>query len=555
MLSDTSTPSTIQSPPPNPRTPSPPSASQASGSSMPGVGAGVSGGQRESQDVIMSELDRGTDEHREMDEMMEISREASPASPFQTDTASPSNEASSPRSGQGSGSTFGSGMGAAEEEADVERFLKRMDMEKKMHALQQRLELASVKATKGWKDMSIKEIESKLPPTPSRRRGSRGSHGLLPASPIIASPIRGTPSSPSPSLPYEPPSPSRPWQLIDVLWQPLPPPSHGRYPVSPSSPRKRGREDPETLRAHVSGLGSMPPLSPRGVRQTSGHRRASSSISAQVHERERLLKMGGPSSPLRFGLEGKKKRSTSHSTPRSKAITTSQDVDAAKALTFMLGSGGLSEDDEGASRSRRDSQLSQMSAPLLPALGSRSLPIPEAFTRSGSTSPTLQPRKLGRAGSMSTPRPADLRTPSSHARAYVAPDTSSTASEADRREEDKDAAELMMFLAHSPSPMKRFEGRAPGSEPSSPTAAYRPSLGAAARVLFADDEKPSASAKSVTPGTSVPGADHAKGPANGTVFAPSNLALAPPITPDSSSGPGISPAKRPQALDGVYSAA
>ncbi|OCF34654.1 hypothetical protein I316_03696 [Kwoniella heveanensis BCC8398] len=495
-----------------------------------------------------------------------------------------SGSASSPRSGMGSISTTasgsGTGLGNHDDEADVERFLKKMEMEKKMQALQQRLELASVKATNGWKDMSINEIETKLPPTPLRKR--RSQIGLLPPSPIATSPVRGS------TMPYEPPSPSRPWQLIDVLWQPLPPPSHGRYPTSPASPKKRSRaEDPDALRSHINGLGL--PLSPKTQRKTSGHRRASSSISAQVHERERLkiaaAAQQSPSSPLRYGFEeriqaggsGKKKRSTSHSTPRRKAITTSQDVDAAKALTFMLGSGGLSDDD--ISHSRRSSHSypnSQLSAPLLPAMGSQSLPIPEAFQRSsGSISPTLQPRKLSRAMSSTStstprPRPADLRTPNSHARSYV-PDSGSTDSGVDRGtekvdggalpapaigEEDNTAAELMMFLAHSPSPMKRYSGSAPGQQDTdSPSAAsFRPSLGAAARVLFADsdpDEEAAskardASAPASTPISPVSPIESSSFPRpdvkmNGEVFAHSNLALAPPITPDSSMGPGVSP--------------
>ena len=46
---------------------------------------------------------------------------------------------------------------------------------------------------------------------------------------------------------------------------------------------------------------------------------------------------------------------------------------------------------------------------------------------------------------------------------------------AEQGEDDKTAAELMMFLAHSPSPIKRFE--------SSPVAR---STGGTARVLFAE---------------------------------------------------------------------
>jgi hypothetical protein len=67
-----------------------------------------------------------------------------------------------------------------------------------------------------------------------------------------------------------------------------------------------------------------------------------------------------------------------------------------------------------------------------------------------------------------------------------------TPPEEERGEEYKNAAELMMFLAHSPSPMKRFN---PGARaPASPTTA---------RVLFADGE---------------------------AKVGKSNLAMAPPIT-------------------------
>ena len=68
-----------------------------------------------------------------------------------------------------------------------------------------------------------------------------------------------------------------------------------------------------------------------------------------------------------------------------------------------------------------------------------------------------------------------------------------------RGEEDKNAAELMMFLAHSPSPMKT-----PARNAVSPSRA----AGGVARVLFADREE-------------------------GKVKEHSNLGLAPPITSES----------------------
>ncbi|WWD16673.1 hypothetical protein CI109_101103 [Kwoniella shandongensis] len=485
-------------------------------------------------------------------EAMQISREATPSSPSASASASAS--ASSPRSGLDSTTGIS---GDVEDDGDMDRLLKKVEMEKKMHALQQRLELASVKATNGWTDMTINEIENKLPPTPLRTRKSQLT--LLPASPIAPSP------QPGPSIPYEPPSPSRPWQLIDVLWQPLPPPSHGRYPTSPSSPKKRSRteEHPEAPRLYLNGSG-QPLTSPNQSLKGSGpgHRRASSSMSGQTLDR---VMQAGPSSPLRYGFQeggsnGKKKRSQSQSTHQRQRrdVTTSQDVDAAKALTFMLGSGGS---EEGGSMSRRNSQLS---APLLPSLATQSLPIPEAFRHdSGSSlSPTLRPRALSQH-SNSTPRPADLRTPSSHARSRLPPDSGSSNSEMDREEEDKDAAELMMFLAHSPSPMKSLRGYAPGQhEPGSPT---RPSLGAAARVLFADadDEKPKLPSPlsptttatntnmsaPITPGAGGEGGSYSsignglpklqKTHSRSGSYSHSNLALATPITPDSEEATGF----------------
>ncbi|WWC68788.1 uncharacterized protein I206_102723 [Kwoniella pini CBS 10737] len=442
------------------------------------------------------------------------SRQITPSSP----SISASGSASSPRSisasASGSGSISGIGIGESSQSTigsnpeehipgiDVDKFLKKMEMEKKMLALQQRLELASIKASNGWKDMSIKEIENKLPPTPLRTRKS----SLMPASPIATSPTR------SPAIPYEPPSPSRPWQLIDVLWQPLPPPSHGRYPASPSSPKKRSRTDDHDLHSRLNGLGL--PLSPQRLRRTPGsvHRRASSSISTNLERAINMHGSAGPSSPLRHGFEDrdiipKKKRSQSHSLQRRQTPTTSQDVDAAKALTHMLSSGGLSDDDGSARR-----QIG-LSAPLLSTVGSQSLPIPEAFQRNGSTSPSLAPMKLPpinttpRAGGLS----ADLRTPNSHTRHKI-PDSGSSTRTLDQREEDKNAAELMMFLAHSPSPMKRVNTNEDNDE-------NKPSLGMAARILFADSDSSEEQTIPIKRKDS---------------FTHSNLALAPPITPNTS---------------------
>jgi hypothetical protein len=77
------------------------------------------------------------------------------------------------------GVSSGSSLGRSSQETtdDVDKFLRKMEMEKvrlacstwpveealttqKMQALQQRLELASVKASNGWTDMTINEIET-----------------------------------------------------------------------------------------------------------------------------------------------------------------------------------------------------------------------------------------------------------------------------------------------------------------------------------------------------------------------------------------------------------
>ncbi|WVQ73807.1 hypothetical protein IAR50_003388 [Cryptococcus sp. DSM 104548] len=468
-------------------------------------------------------------EHTDID-MSQTSRDATSTSPSTSMSASASASASSPRSAMEG--IVEEGVRTGDEEADVEKLLKKVELEKKIHQLQRRLELASVKANNGWTDMSIKDIEHKqLPATPSRSKPPLSVH--------TSSPM-GNPLSSSPSIPYEPPSPSRPWQLIDVLWQPLPPPSHGNYPPSPSSPMKRSREDdhPEAPRPSGHGFSYPMALASPGARRVNGHRRASSSLSGQTLDKRMLA---GPSSPLRTRFEGpdKKKRSHSHSTHhRSRRDeTTSQDVDAAKALTFMLSSG--SSDDGGGSMSRQSSSEAI-------------LPVPDSFASPIPTSPTARPRRLSTTSNQTTPRAADLRTPNSHARSRLQPGSGSSA-ERDRPEEDKTAAELMMFLAHSPSPMKSAKrGAAPGGgAPDSPS---RPSLGAAARVLFADEDRSkqaasssvassnstlSSASSSLSGGSHLPSSasiGHKKTHSRGGSYSQSNLALAPPITPDSAEG-------------------
>ena len=149
-------------------------------------------------------------------------------------------------------------------------------------------------------------------------------------------------------------------------------------------------------------------------------------------------------------------------------MTTTQDVDAAKALTSMHGSRGSFSSERGA----------QMRASLLPPIATNSLlrspDIPPPRASSATSSPD---RSLAYVQPAS--RPADLCTPSSHARSQVASNSSTPTHEAgpleDRKEEDNTAAELMMFLAHSPSPLKR-------PNPSTPAR----TMGDAARVLFAE---------------------------------------------------------------------
>lgn len=248
----------------------------------------------------------------------------------------------------------------------------------------------------------------------------------------------------SPGVTYEPPSPARPWQLIDVLWQPLPPPKNGTYPASPSSPLKRSRTDDES------------PIRPSPIAGPSNHaRRASGSNFLHAH------------SAVDHVRHREKKRSQSHSTQRPSPTT--QDVNAAKALTAMLGSGSGS-----GSPSRRDSSH------YAPGLShNASLPFPPAFDR----------RPPRRASSV-TPGPRD-----------PAPT------------DDTDAAELMMFLAHSPSPATKPTSRFDVPQ-SSGTESPGRSFGKAARVLFADEV----------------------GPGVGKVEKHSNLALAPPIGADGSRG-------------------
>lgn len=279
------------------------------------------------------------------------------------------------------------------------------------------------------------------------------------------------PTSPTASrLPYEPPSPSRPWQLIDVLWQPLPPPSagsngNGRYPMSPtspSSPRKRSREDGGSAHFNPAqqriGVLQHQQQSPRQG-MNGQHRRSSSTA----------FHPSTTASPLRQFKEGeKKKRSHSHS-----IHATRQDVDAAKALTFMLGSSG----------GEHENQF----GPPLNAAASSSLPIPP--TGSGKAQSTFRARAQSEINI--SPRKKAGTPPAGGA----------------GETDDKTAADLMLFLAHSPSPVTRV----------APSPARLNEVKGAARVLFADS------------------GDNREVKQEPRIH--SNLAMAPPITNET--GPGI----------------
>ncbi|KAL1410252.1 hypothetical protein Q8F55_004258 [Vanrija albida] len=449
---------------------------------------------------------------------------------------------------------------------DMDRFLRRVEMEKKIAQLQQRLELASFKTNHGWTDMSIGEIENRLP---SPRAPSR---------PQLVIPRGHGPQ-------YEPPSPSRPWQLADVLWQSLPQPG-GNHMSPPQRDRFTHHGPTQSLPGGLPSLASITGIAPRGPQHPNprrhrmddylsgptlspmrgpmgnggppraggshghqgGHRRASSSVSSLQF----LAKDPYPASPLR-PKKGTKKRSQSHSNLRERPST--QDVDAAKALTFMLGSGRSPV-------ASTDRPLPRGDGPLLPPIQSAaSLPppfspdMPPPRPRAQSFAVPEFPRDA-RGGDgrdyrdqrdsrplgpppPSLPPPAGLRTPSSHTRNRGASMDSSAAfrgggggwwearqPEADSRsnrpvdrerdlsfhahsrtpsgaqsrghsrnnsrdieritepeemagrgEEDKNAVELMMFLAHSPSPARKRQA-----------SDGQLSFGGTARVLFSESE-------------------------------------------------------------------
>lgn len=293
----------------------------------------------------------------------------------------------------------------------------------------------------------------------------------------------------------------------------------------------------------------------------SGHRRSSSSISSLQF----LSNDPYPASPLRTATvpspskKPPKKRSQSHSTLRDPP--SSQDVDAARALAFMFGSG----------RSPTTPTQERMPPPEPPVRGhvrhgsggvgylhgpfsggppgpGPILPPPHSGAVLPSPfSPELQAPPRPRAQSVAVPDsdangaftgrpflpPPPIRKPPSHSRVRgQSMDSSATfrsywrnsperdreaqrerergqregedARERDRErerarsitvntsrggpedeglrnrgDEDKAAVELMMFLAHSPSPVRKR---------SSTNSENRPTFGTTARVLFADDD-------------------------------------------------------------------
>lgn len=271
-------------------------------------------------------------------------------------------------------------------------------MKQKMSALQSRLELASIKQS-GWNGMSMQPGDTYSPlsptsatsfahrrPSSSRLPPIRVEPYPTPQSPAQTDAARMPPPATSPIASgsrtrYEPPSPSRPWQLMDVLWQPLPPPSTAPTAAQAQllSPRKRTRDD-----MHIKG-----------------HRRASSGNGMAMMQTKARLK----------------DRSYSHST--------TADVDAAKALAFM----------------HRPS--------------SSSLTVPTSPRNRRATTP-------------------DRRAPRSHSA------KPRRLSKPQQEEEDRSAAELMMFLAHSPSPLHQ-PSDSPRASPST------------ARVLFTGGEERSRS--------------------------------------------------------------
>ena len=325
---------------------------------------------------------------------------------------------------------------------------------------------------------------------------------------------------------YEPPSPSRPWQLIDVLWQPLPPPRNGSPVASPSSPRKRSRDRtyeeeegdvfspqsryPLMSNGHIHP--SVPgPSSPSTSRSPSGThaRRASGSAFSHPHAH----------SPLASTRFERRSQSTSQH-DRHPLPTTTQDVNAAKALTSMFESGSPKTKTRTPSGGHGRHASMPNGGSLLPPIStevngyrlsspsrlsplgkSPTLAAPSSNAREASDASTGRSKGSARRGSArkrssdeAMDEDSDVKTKREHQ--TTPPD-----------EADKDAAELMMYLAHSPSPARTLHAsQSPSHRMSKSASDGAGGGGSAARVLFADT-----------------GNDY-------KVERHSNLVLAPPIT-------------------------
>lgn len=247
--------------------------------------------------------------------------------------------------------------------------------------------------------------------------------------------------------------------------EPLPPPLHAS--PTAASPRKRTRPAEQ----------ATPEVAERQQRRASG---SMPFLLADPY---------ASPSPIERTRDGdRKRRSQSHSQPRpllrppAFMDNAEPELDAAKALTSMLGSAIANDtnsdtDDDGRGERKRYS---------IPIASSRS--YPELDTKLHAQSFALQQSPLASSPSFGTPhasssisaaRGGHLRTPSSHDRHRI-PSGSTDTSPDDgpaAEDEDKKAAELMIFLAHSPSPMRRT----PVTQ-----ATAQPSRLVNARVLFGD---------------------------------------------------------------------
>ncbi|KAL7419626.1 hypothetical protein Q5752_005539 [Cryptotrichosporon argae] len=373
------------------------------------------------------------------------------------------------RSGAGDGEGAGAG--------DMDQFIRRMEMEKKLLQLQQRLELASVKAYNGWSEMSIGEIEStvlpprqQIPPTSPKFEPPAPAHAAYPSAhaPACGSASQPLPASPARGHFNRSASPSRPYER--------PGSPYARAPLSPSSPRRRRMDE------HLH-LGVAPRTGP-GVRRASSSATSGPSAAslfpndpnyplhahlgphshAHGHGHTHAhAHAGSPLSPLR--KEAKKQRSQSHS---YRARPTTQDVDAARALTAMLGAHR-----EPASPRADAAAHAHLARP------------PPQQPRLARPVPHLQAPPLRASASL------DSGTRASATLARPAPPEASMDG---RGDDDKAAVELMMFLAQSP-------GASPRAARDDDRASRAVGIGTAARVLFADADEESERDREAVPGS------------------------------------------------------